>query len=180
MARVALVEEKDHPELAELIAHLKASRGGRLINLYRVLLHSPTIASAWLDFNSAVRFEIALDAGVREIAILRVAILNGAEYQVRIHGPAYALKAGLTAQQVAALVDWRSPDLFTPLQRAVLAYTDAMTQSIDVPDTTYNELGRYFNTRQIVELTVLIGAYNMHTRVSRALRLDVEAAPHQS
>ena len=176
MARVSLIAEQDHPELAVLIAHLTASRGGRLINLYRVLLGSPAIASAWLDFNSAVRFQTALDPVVREIAILRVAVLNGAEYQLRIHGADQALKAGLTAPQVAALADWQGSNLFTPLERAVLAYADAMTQLIDVPDATYNALGRYFNERQIIELTVLIGAYNMHTRVSRALRIDTEAA----
>ena len=73
MARVALITEQERPDLADLISHLKASRGGRFINLYRVLLGSPTIASAWLDFNTAVRFQTALDASVREIAILRVA-----------------------------------------------------------------------------------------------------------
>ena len=177
MARVSLIAEKDHPELAGLIARLKASRGGKFLNLYRVLLHSPAVAATWLDFNSAVRFGSALDAGVRELAILRVAIANGADYQVRIHAAVHAQEAGLTPRQVAALADWRGSDAFTLLQRAVLAYADAMTQQIDVPDAIYSELGRYFSERQIVELTVLVGAYNMHARVTRALRIDVEAAP---
>ena len=176
MARIPLIGETDRPELVDLIAHLKAKRGGKLINLYRLLLNSPTIASAWLAFNSAVRFETALDAGVRELVILRVSILNGADYQVRIHGgAAYAVQAGLSGQQIAALADWEAdPDLFTPLQRAVLAYVDAMTKSIEVPDAIYDGFARHFNAQQILEVTVLAGAYNMHTRVARALRLDIE------
>jgi 4-carboxymuconolactone decarboxylase len=176
MARVSFIEEADHPELAGLIARFKAGRGGRFINLYRALLGSPTIAAAWFDFNTAVRFQTALDPVVREIAILRVAVLNGAEYQLRIHGADQALKAGMTAPQVAALAEWQGSDLFTPRERAVLAYADAMTQRIDVADAIYDELGRHFSQSQIIELTVLIGAYNMHTRVSRALRLEPEAA----
>jgi AhpD family alkylhydroperoxidase len=175
MARIPLIGETDHPELSALIAHLKAARGGKLINLYRLLLNSPAIASAWLDFNSAVRFDTALDAGVRELIILRVSILNGADYQVRIHGAAYAGKAGLSGEQVAALANWRkNPDLFNPLQRAVLAYVDAMTKSIEVVDAIYDEFARHFNPQQILEVTVLTGAYNMHTRVARALQLDIE------
>ena len=176
MARIPLIGETDRPELVDLIAHLKAKRGGKLINLYRLLLNSPTIASAWLAFNSAVRFETALDAGVRELVILRVSILNGADYQVRIHGgAAYAVKAGLSGEQVAALADWQNKlELFTPLQRAVLAYIDAMTKSIEVTDAIYNEFARHFSTQQILEVTVLAGAYNMHTRVARALQLDIE------
>ena len=41
MARVPLIEEKEHPELSELIAKIKGARGGRLINIYRLMLHSP-------------------------------------------------------------------------------------------------------------------------------------------
>ena len=36
MARVSLIEEKDHPELAELIASIRGGRGGRLLNIYRI------------------------------------------------------------------------------------------------------------------------------------------------
>ena len=42
MARISYVEEKDHPELASDIAKIKGARGG-LINIYKLLLHSPTV-----------------------------------------------------------------------------------------------------------------------------------------
>ncbi len=174
MARVPLIGE-DRADLAPLIERLMAARGGRLINLYRVLLNSPRIAAAWLDFNSAVRFETALPDDVRELAIMRVSALNGADYQLRIHGGAYAQKAGLTATQVAAL---SAPQIaagtFGPRDEAMLAYCDAMTRAIEVPDAVYDALKPHFGDQQIVELTVLIGAYNMHTRVARALHLDAE------
>jgi alkylhydroperoxidase family enzyme len=59
----------------------------------------------------------------------------------------------------------------------VLAYTDAMTVDVEVADGVAGALREHFSDRQVVELTVLIGAYNMHTRVLRALEIDPESAP---
>jgi 4-carboxymuconolactone decarboxylase len=173
MARVPLLGE-ERSDLAPFIARVKAERG-KLINLYRVLMNSPTVAAGWLDFNSTIRYKTSLDAALREMIILRVSLLNGAEYQARIHGSGHALTAGVTPEQVAALGDTQLPDnLFTPAQRAALAWTDAMTRQIDVPDALHVELKKYFNDQAVVEISVLAGAYNMHTRVARALRIEPE------
>ena len=174
MARVPLVEETEHPELADSIARIKGARGGRLINIYRLMLHSPALANAWFDLNQAVRYGTEIDGQSREIAVIRVAILNNVEYVQRAHGPAYALKEGLTPDQVAAIADWQSSKLFTPQQRALLAYTDAMTRAIDVPDAIFAEVRQHFSERQTVELSLLIGAYNMLTRFLKALKVDPE------
>ena len=174
MARVPLVEEKEHPELCELIAKIKGARGGRLINIYRLMLHSPALASAWFDLNQAVRYGTEIDGQCRELAVIRVAILNNVEYVIRAHGPAYALKEGLTPEQVAALSDWQPSDLFDEKQRALLAYTDAVTRDIDVPDAVFVDVRKQFSERQVVELIMLIGAYNMLTRFLKALKVDPE------
>ena len=174
MARVPLIDEKDHPELAGTIAKIKGARGGRLINIYRLMLHSPALATAWFELNQAVRYGTAVDGQSREIAVIRIAILNGVEYVQRAHGPAYALKEGLTVEQVNAIASWHGSNLFTPEQRALLAYTDAMTREIAVPEEIFAELRRHFTERQAVELTMLIGAYNMLTRFLSALKVDPE------
>jgi alkylhydroperoxidase family enzyme len=174
MARVPLLEETDHPELAGTIAKIKGARGGRLINIYRLMLHSPALANAWFELNQAVRYGTAVDGRSREIAVIRIAILNGVEYVQRAHGPAYALKEGLTVEQVNAIASWHGSNLFTPEQRALLAYTDAMTREIAVPEDIFAELRRHFTERQAVELTMLIGAYNMLTRFLSALKVDPE------
>lgn len=174
MARVPLLEETDHPDLAESIAKIKGARGGRLINIYRLMLHSPALAKAWFDLNQAVRYGTEIDGQSRELAVIRVAILNDVEYVQRAHGPAYALKEGLTPEQVSAIANWEPSKLFSAQQRALLAYTDAMTREIDVPDTVFADLRKFFSERQIVELTMLIAAYNMLTRFLKALKVDPE------
>jgi len=174
MARVALIEEKHHPELAESISKIKGARGGRLINIYRMMLQSPALANAWFDLNQAVRYGTEIDGQSRELAVIRVAVLNNVEYVQRAHGPAYALKEGLTPEQVAALKNWRGSKLYSDQQRALLAYTDAMTRDIKVPEAVFAEVRKHFNERQTVELTMLIGAYNMLTRFLQALEVDPE------
>ena len=174
MARVSSIDEQKHPELADLVARIRGARGGRLINIYRMMLHSPALASAWFELNNVVRNSTEIDGQCRELAIIRIAILNDVEYILRAHGPAYALKEGLTPGQVDALLDWGPSTLFNDKQRALLMYTDSMTRDIDVPDDVFAGLQKHFNDRQIVELTMLIGAYNMHTRVLKALKIDPE------
>jgi len=61
---------------------------------------------------------------------------------------------------------------FSDPERAALAYADTMTRDVEVPDAVFNELRYHFDERQIVELTVLIGSYNMNTRVLKALEID--------
>jgi alkylhydroperoxidase family enzyme len=174
MARVSLIQENAHPELADSIARIKGARGGRLINIYRLMLHSPALANAWFDLNQAVRYGTEIEGQSRELAVIRVAILNEVEYVVRAHGPAYALKEGLTPEQVDALANWQPSKLFSEKQRALLAYTDAMTRDISVPGTVFSEVRKHFTERQTVELTMLIGAYNMLTRFLKALQVDPE------
>jgi len=174
MARVSLIDEENHPELSEIIGKLRGARGGRLLNIYRMMLHSPELARGWFELNQAVRYRTEIDGQSRELAVMRVAILNGVDYILRAHGPAYALKEGLAKAQVDALANWRESQLFSASQRALLAYVDAMTRDIDVSDTVFAEIRNYYSERQTVELTMLIGAYNMLSRVLKALKIDPE------
>jgi alkylhydroperoxidase family enzyme len=178
MARVSNVEEKDHPELAELIGKVRAGRRGTLINVYKLLLHAPPLAACWLDLISTARFKTELDGRLREIVIIRVGYLNRTDYVVKQHVPVLSVPEGVSQQDSDALADWRSSNFFNARERAALAYADAMTRDVDVPDAVFDALRPHFSERQIVELTVLIGIYNMHTRVFTALRIDPE--PHHN
>ena len=180
MARVRLIDENDTVEHHELMRKIAGARGGRLINIYRLMMHSPSLANAWFELNQAVRYGTDIDGQSREIAVIRVAVLNKVEYVLRAHGPAYALKEGLTPAQVEALADWRASDLFSGKQRALLAYTDAITREIDVPDQVFAQVRTHFTERQTVELTLLISAYNMLTRFLKALRVDPEPTTTKS
>ncbi len=173
MARLPLVSEKTHPELVPLIERICQERGGRLLNLYATLLHSPPVAEGWLKLLTAVRQQTRLDPALRELAILHVALLNRAEYEYQTHVP-FALQAGLTLEQLKALPRWRESPLFDPRARDVLAYVEAVTRDVHVPDTLFEPLRRWFDPRQLVELTVTVAAYNMVSRFLEALQVEVD------
>jgi 4-carboxymuconolactone decarboxylase len=174
VARISSIQEAEHPELADLITKIRGGRGGRLLNLYRMLLHSPDVAASWYEHVGAVRWKTELDGQLREIIIIRIAILNRVDYVLKAHVPAYTEPEGMSQEQCDAIADWEDSALFTPAQKAVLAYVDAMTLHVQVPDEVYSAVRRHFTERQTVEITVLIGVYNMHTRVLGALEVDPE------
>ena len=174
MARVPLLDVEDSPALKDLTDRIRAARRGRVINVYRLLLHSPPLAETWFDHNNAVRWDTGLDGRLREMVIIRIGYLARARYVVGQHVPKLALAEGLSLPECEALKDWQDSNLFSPRDRAVLTYTDAMTRDIEVPDAVFEPLREYFEDRQLVELTVLIGTYAMHVRVFEALKLDPE------
>jgi alkylhydroperoxidase family enzyme len=175
MARVPLIDENDHPEFADLVEKFRARRRGKLINTYRLLLHSPPLAESWFNHSNAVRWGTTLDGRLREIVIIRVGHVTGAQYVLRQHVPVLAVADGVSVDECAALADWRDCAFFDARERSALAYADAMTRDITVPDEVFAEVARHFDRREIVELTVLIASYNMNVRVLQALELDLES-----
>ena len=169
MPRVPYIEEADHPELAPLVARIKAERG-KVLDLYKVLLHSPAVMEGWLGFFTAIRQKTKLGGRYRELATLRVAILNGADYEYRAHLP-FALKEGATREQIAALKAWQVSPLFDAAERAVLAYTDTMTKEIQVPDELFAEVQKHFDAQELVELTAAVAGYNLVSRFLEAMQV---------
>ena len=180
MARVPDLEVNDHPELNELVSQICAERrhlypnglvrGTHLWQLYSVLLHRPPIAAGWLQLVSAVRAGSTLSAVDQELVIVLVAIINKSEFEYHSHAPKL-LAAGLTQTQIDALPNWRNSKEFNERQRAILAYADVMTRSVEVPNDVFDGVRAIFNTEQLVELTALIAAYNFTTRFTVALQL---------
>ena len=68
------------PQPDELVAAIRARRGGDLINLDRALLWSEPLARGWNVYLKAVRTELPTSRKLRELAICTVALLTGAEY----------------------------------------------------------------------------------------------------
>src|SRR5580700_8971024 len=150
MARIPLIDAKDHPEFAELVEKFRAGRRGRLINIYRMLLNSPALAESWFNHSNAVRWKTTLPGRLREIVIIRMGHLAQCEYVLRQHVPSLALADGLTREECDALADWRSSKFFDERERAALTYTDVMTREIAVPDAVFFPLNQHFTDRQIV------------------------------
>ncbi len=168
MARIPYADP-DVPERRALVDRIRAERGD-LLHLYRMLLHSGPVAEGWLGYLTAVRHHMKLSGALREMVIMLVAHLNGAPYEAEQHAP-IARKEGVTEEQLAALPRWESSDRFDPRERAVLAYTQAMTRDIHVSDEIFAAVRLHFDEEGIVELTAAVAAYNMVSRFLEALQI---------
>lgn len=170
--RVAPVVPGTRPELAALEARILAERG-RVSLLYQVLLNSAPVAAGWEALLTAVRKHTAVPADLRELAILRIAVLNRATFEFEAHAP-LARAAGVTPAQIEALRAAEPPGAsdFAPSAQAVLQLTDAMTRDVEVPDALMARIAALFDARTQVELVATIAAYNMVSRVLVALRVQ--------
>jgi AhpD family alkylhydroperoxidase len=174
MARIDYVTD-DEAQAADaaLWQAIRARRGGTLLNLDRMLLHSAPLAQGWNAFMGAIRGATRLDGGLRELVILRVAVLNRAPYEFAQHAP-MALAEGVSQAQVDAVAAWQDSGLFDAVARDVLAYTDAMTLQVQVPKELFDAVRVRLPTRELVELTATIASYNMVSRFLEALLVDIE------
>lgn len=170
LIRVPLVQPGTVPELAEVESRIMAERG-RVSLLYQVLLNSGPIASGWERLLTAVRNQTGVPAGLRELIILRVAVLNGASFEFDAHVP-HAEKAGVSSEKIAAVRSKALPEIFTPVERLVLALTDAMTRQIVVPRELMTQVQQHFDAKGVVELVATVAAYNMVSRLLVALNVS--------
>jgi 4-carboxymuconolactone decarboxylase len=187
----------------DVTARILARRGGKLTALDGMLLHSPEFADGWNSMLGAVRGSSVLPADVRELVILRVAARNGASYEWTAHEPV-ARQAGLGDEQLAMISVGDGAGsaggagsaiggagsaisgagsavggagALSPAQWAALAYADAMTVHVAVPDEVFGALRAHFDERQVLELTVTVATYNMVSRVLVALDVRAGADP---
>ena len=173
MARIPYANVRE-PSVRGLAEQITAQRGS-VLHLYRMLLHSPPVAAGWLRYLTAIRKECTLPGALRELIIMRVALLNGASYEAEQHAP-IALAEGLSQKQLDALADWMASDLFDVRQRALLALTDSMTREIHVPDDVFSAARAEFDSRALVEAAATIAAYNMVSRFLEAFQIRSDDA----
>lgn len=150
----------------DIAERIRARRGGALRPLDRMLLHSPQLADGWNSLLGAVRGRLQLPADIRELVVLRIAVLNRAPYEWTAHEPE-ARRAGLGDAELTELRR-EKPELDARRTR-VIAYTDAMTRDVHVPDALFDALRGDFTDAELVELTATVAAYNMVSRFLVAL-----------
>ena len=172
MARIPYPDASRY-EREPLVERIERERGGKLLNLYKMLLHSPPVAEGWLAFFTAIRQSAQLPGRYRELAILRIAVLNDADYEFNAHAP-IALAEGVAQAVIDDLRAGRLPPALEAADCAVLAYADSMTRGVRVPDDIFAQVREHLSEREVVELTATIAAYNCVSRFLEALHVDQE------
>jgi AhpD family alkylhydroperoxidase len=168
MARIPYADTAN--EATRPLAWRILAERGSILHLYQMLLHSPPVAEGWLGYLTAIRQQSTLSGAIREMVIIRVAQINRAPYEADQHMP-IARQEGVPAEKLDALAHWDDSPLFDATERAVLAYTDAMTRDVQVDEAIFAGVAEVFEAQQLVELTATVAAYNMVSRFLEALQI---------
>lgn len=115
----------------------------------------------------------------RELALTRTGYARGSQFVFSQHCKG-ARSAGISEEQIQAIPSWSSSDLFSPEERAILAYADALVlEGGRVSDGLFERLRSFLSEQAIFELTYAICTYDLHATISRALRLEYDDVPER-
>jgi alkylhydroperoxidase family enzyme len=133
-----------------------------------VIWHNPKVAKATQEFTARMSAWDAVDRSLKTFAHMAVAAQVGCSWCLDIN---YFLAQhhNLDLTKASQVPRWRESDVFTPLERDVMEYAEAMTST---PTIVTEELSARLLARlgpaALVELTVFIGVANLSTRVNTA------------
>jgi alkylhydroperoxidase family enzyme len=144
-----------------------------MLNLFRMLAHSPPVARGFARLGGALLQDSTLDPRIREAVILRIGLLAGAWYEVEKH-TAIARAIGLSDAEISALAPGQEASALDAPMRAALALTDELFADVRASDAALESARRHLDDRQLVELVVTAGYYGLVCRVLETLGIDRE------
>jgi AhpD family alkylhydroperoxidase len=125
-------------------------------NLLSTLVRHPTLAQAFLRFNTYLLFSSSLPPRVRELAVLRVAHRTGCAYEWQ-HHLVIGGRAGLSADDIDGVRRGAAVD---KLDNAVLSAADELAANANVSEETWAALSAHLDERQLMDLVFTIGGYS--------------------
>ncbi len=152
----------------------RKAAGGSIINLQLTTGHAPKIMIATVGLAKALRLDAQTPRYIREVAIIRTAGVVGSAYELN-HHYALAQACHYPNDKIQAIQTWQTSALFDEKERAVLGYVEEMTHGGDVSDATFDQLAKFFNTQEIVEISLTISNYYGNGLLTKALRIKTES-----
>lgn len=133
---------------------------------------SPESLRAAAALDRSVR-ELKLEPGLVHLLKIRASQLNGCSYCVDLHVKE-ARKDGHSEQWVSMISAWQESSRFTPKERAVLEWTEALTllPQSRAPDASFEGLKPHFSEKEIVDLTLAISTINVWNRIGVGFRMQ--------
>ena len=112
-----------------------------------------------------------LEHSLLELVKIRASQINGCAFCIHMH-TRDARQAGETEERIYLLDAWRESPLYTPRERAALAWTEAVTliSETNAPDDVYQEMRRHFSEEEAVKLTLAIATINVWNRMGVSFR----------
>jgi|TARA_B100000315_G_scaffold86599_1_gene79410 alkylhydroperoxidase family enzyme len=147
-------------------------------NIFRMLSHSESHLVNYCRLGNVIRDHGVLDPCLRELAITRVGILLGADYEVIAHKN-IGRRVGIPDAQIEALEDGAKNDAFNDVEKAVLEYTDDLVDNANPgagAGASFERAAEFLNPEEMVELTIAITFYIMTSKFLITFGIDLEPA----
>jgi alkylhydroperoxidase family enzyme len=120
-----------------------------------------------------------LDPKYRELGQLRAGWARGSQFVYSQHCKA-GRSVGLPEEKISNIAAWQTADCYTPAERALLAYTDALVlDGGRTADGVFDALKKHFSDEEILEFTYVTALYDFHAVISKALRLEYDDVPER-
>ena len=115
-----------------------------------------------------------LDPQLRELGQTRVGWARASQFVYSQHIKS-ARSVGVSEEKIAAIPHWQTAECFSPIERAVLAYTDALVYDGGrVADGVFGVLKEHLSDEEILEFTYITAMYDMHAVMTKALKLEFD------
>lgn len=143
-------------------------------NLVKTIAPSSSFLDAYYQMFRTVMGDISLNDKTRELAILKVAKLNGCQYCQHRYS-SLGKKAGITDEMIAALDNHEKSELFTFTEKEALSWAEGITKNPGgIDEELFKQLKNHFTQQQIIELTMIAAFFNMVARLCQSLEIEIE------
>jgi AhpD family alkylhydroperoxidase len=140
---------------------------------------SPELFKRFVAFNMALR-DTAIDATTADLVRVRASQMNGCGFCLDMHVKEAKIR-GERELRLYHVAVWRDSTLFTPGERAALAWTEVLTKLPEggVPNEIYEQVRTQLSEKEISDLTFLVMAINAWNRVNVGFRVVPGSADAQ-
>lgn len=147
--------------------------GGEQLRVLTTIARHRRLFRWWLPFAGSLLLRGELPRADAELVVLRTAWNCLSCYEWAQHIP-LAKRAGLSPAVIAAVPEWHEHDIWTERQQALLAATDDLHGSRTITDATWPPLAAELGERELIELCMLVGHYEMLAMTLNSLGVEAE------
>jgi uncharacterized peroxidase-related enzyme len=142
---------------------------GSVPAFFGTMARVPEAFANFLPFYTAVMDHGTVERKYKELAYLKTSLINGCEYCHRAHVVS-GKKSSVTEDQIKSLAFYYRSSVFDAQEKAVILYAERVTRGASaMRPPALDELKKYFNDDQIVELTLATCLANFTNRFNDAL-----------
>ena len=161
-------KESAAPEVQPILDKM-TERFGKVPAFFGTMARVPEALATFLPFYTAVIEHGTVEKKYKELAYLKASLINGCEYCFRAHSSS-GKKNGVSEDQIKALAFYHRSPLFDDKEKAVILYSERVTRgAAAIRPGAIEELKKYFNDDQIVELTLATSVANFTNRFNDAM-----------